>query len=59
MLMTWPVVVKLPLPDDRAEAPAPTGSNSRDASTGSAASTGLSAFIVDSFPAVMNAARAA
>jgi hypothetical protein len=57
-LMTWPVVVKLPLPDDRAEARAPAGSKSSAASTGSAANTALCTFIVDSFPALMNSARA-
>src|SRR5262249_14070153 len=57
MLMTSPVVVKLPLPDDSVEAWA-AGSRSRDASRGSAANTALNTFIVDSFPTVMNSARA-
>ena len=57
-LMTCPVVVKLPLPEDRAEALAPAAGRSRTASTGSAASTALSTFIVDSFPAGMHSAWA-
>src|SRR5262249_9685500 len=48
---------KRPLPDDRGEAGA-AGSRRRDASRGSAATTALNTFIVDSFPTVMDSARA-
>jgi hypothetical protein len=46
MLMTSPAVLKLPLPDDKAEALALAGGRSRDASRGSPAHAVLSTFIV-------------
>ena len=50
-LMTSPVVVKLPLPDDGVEAWAPVGSKNRVATRGSAMNAAFSTFIVHSFPA--------
>jgi hypothetical protein len=42
------VAVKMPLPDDKVEALTPTGSKSKDASNGSAASAAFDTFIAHS-----------